>query len=45
MTATEAAVTSAETALRSTASASAVHGGAETAVRATGDASTMHTAT
>jgi hypothetical protein len=44
MTATEAAVTSAETALRATAGASAVHGAAETAVRSAGEAAAMHTA-
>ena len=41
--ATEAAVTAAETALRSTAEASAVHGAAETAVRSASEASAMHT--
>ena len=41
--ATEAAVTAAETALRSTADASAVHGAAETAVRSASEASAMHT--
>ena len=42
--ATEAAVTAAETALRSTAGASAVHGAAETAVRSASEAAAMHTA-
>ena len=42
--ATEAAVTAAETALRSTAGASAVHGAAETAVRSAGETAAMHTA-
>ena len=41
--ATEAAVTAAETALRSTAGASAVHGAAETAVRSASEAAAMHT--
>ena len=41
--ATEAAVTAAETALRSTAEASAVHGAAETAVRSASEAAAMHT--
>src|SRR5580765_286312 len=41
--ATEAAVTAAETALRSTAGASAVHGAAETAMRSAGEAAAMHT--
>ena len=43
--ATEAAVTTAETAMRSTAGASALHPTAKTAVCSTGEAAAMHTAT